>query len=283
MAEKDTISKTLESYADVFADIINGFLFNGEQIVLPEELTPADTFSQYKADGQVRPQERDVSKYWRRCSINIAFLGIENQSDPYKYMPMRGINYDAAAYRKQLNEKGDKHCEGLYHPVITLVLYFGDKPWNYGTQLYDCLDIPKELTPYVSDYRINLIDLHKLTSKDKLKFRSDFRHIVEYYAARNKNEDYLSSGAKLDHPQEIVDFFKVFRKDNRFSVALDEIKQEREGDITMCEIIDKIEKRGEAKGRLDTLIELVRSGDLSIEKAAEKLGISVEEFKELMT
>ena len=123
MSEKDTISKTLESYADVFADIINGFLFNGEQIVLPEELTPADTFSQYKADGQVRPQERDVSKYWRRCSINIAFLGIENQSDPYKYMPMRGINYDAAAYRKQLNEKGDKHCDGLYHPVITLVLY----------------------------------------------------------------------------------------------------------------------------------------------------------------
>ena len=110
---------------------------------------------------------------------------------------------------------------------------------------------------------------------------------MEYYAARNKNEDYLSSGAKLDHPQEIVDFFKVFRKDNRFSVALDEIKQEREGDITMCEIIDKIEKRGEArgkaKGRLDTLIELVRSGDLTIEKAAEKLGISVEEFKELMT
>ena len=27
MAEKDTISKTLESYPDVFADIINGFLF----------------------------------------------------------------------------------------------------------------------------------------------------------------------------------------------------------------------------------------------------------------
>ena len=27
MTEKDVVSKTLESYPDVFADIINGFLF----------------------------------------------------------------------------------------------------------------------------------------------------------------------------------------------------------------------------------------------------------------
>ena len=31
MGEKDIIEKTLESYNDVFADIINGLLFQGEQ------------------------------------------------------------------------------------------------------------------------------------------------------------------------------------------------------------------------------------------------------------
>ena len=49
MAEKDVVSKTLESYPDVFADIINGFLFSGKQVVCPDDLIPADIASQYSA------------------------------------------------------------------------------------------------------------------------------------------------------------------------------------------------------------------------------------------
>ena len=33
MAEKDMTEKTLESYNDVFADIVNVLLFNGRQVV----------------------------------------------------------------------------------------------------------------------------------------------------------------------------------------------------------------------------------------------------------
>ena len=36
MAEKDIAEKTLEAYNDVFADIINVLLFNGEQQVKSE-------------------------------------------------------------------------------------------------------------------------------------------------------------------------------------------------------------------------------------------------------
>ena len=38
MGEKDITEKILEDYNDVFADIINGLLFQGEQRVLPEDL-----------------------------------------------------------------------------------------------------------------------------------------------------------------------------------------------------------------------------------------------------
>lgn len=38
MAEKDIVEKTLETYNDVFADIINVLLFNGEQQVKEDEL-----------------------------------------------------------------------------------------------------------------------------------------------------------------------------------------------------------------------------------------------------
>ena len=38
MAEKDAAEKILMSYNDVFADIVNALLFDGEPVVAPEEL-----------------------------------------------------------------------------------------------------------------------------------------------------------------------------------------------------------------------------------------------------
>ena len=38
MGEQDITEKILESYNDVFADIVNVLLFNGEQIIRPDEL-----------------------------------------------------------------------------------------------------------------------------------------------------------------------------------------------------------------------------------------------------
>lgn len=65
MSEKDIAEKTLESYNDVFADISNVFLFNGKHVIQEDELEDAQPRSYYKADGRIREQERDVSKYWR--------------------------------------------------------------------------------------------------------------------------------------------------------------------------------------------------------------------------
>lgn len=44
MAHKDITTKTIESYNDVFADIVNGFLFNGEKVISPDELIPSVFF-----------------------------------------------------------------------------------------------------------------------------------------------------------------------------------------------------------------------------------------------
>ena len=37
MGEKDKIEKLLEDYPDVFADIINVLVYQGEEVVKPEE------------------------------------------------------------------------------------------------------------------------------------------------------------------------------------------------------------------------------------------------------
>lgn len=55
--------KTLEAYNDVFADIINVLLFNGEPYVKEDELEEENPNSSYKADGKLHAQERDIAKY----------------------------------------------------------------------------------------------------------------------------------------------------------------------------------------------------------------------------
>ncbi len=64
MPEKDITERHLESYNDVFADIVNVLLFDGQRRVLPDDLRDTRARTQYKADGKLREQERDVSKLW---------------------------------------------------------------------------------------------------------------------------------------------------------------------------------------------------------------------------
>ncbi len=295
MAEKDTSTKTLESFPDVFADIVNGFLFNGEQVLLPEELVPADTYSQYKVDKDIHIQERDVSKIWRNSSINIALIGIENQAAPDRFMPMRVISYDGASYRNQLRKSDGKNKTGLHYPVITLVLYFGSQKWNYATDLHSCLDIPEKLKPFVSNYQMNFFDMSKLVGADTDKFRSDFKNIVDFYATANAGKEYIPSDTSLAHSQEVADFFRVFHGDETFATAYNELR--RKESVSMSDLLkyyfgDKLEAgkaearaegkaEGLAKGEKKTveiLAGLVRDGILSVSEAAKRIGMSVDEF-----
>lgn len=48
MGEKDITEKILADYNDVFADIMNGLLFAGEQRILPEALENTSTIHSTK-------------------------------------------------------------------------------------------------------------------------------------------------------------------------------------------------------------------------------------------
>ena len=61
MAQKDTSEKILESYNDVFSDIVNVLLFNGKQVLSADELEDQGPRSYYKVDGKLREFERDVA------------------------------------------------------------------------------------------------------------------------------------------------------------------------------------------------------------------------------
>lgn len=157
MAEKDASEKILESYNDVFSDIVNVLLFNGKQVLGADELEDQAPRTYYKADGRLHEIERDVAKRWKNGNIRVACIGFENQTASDPDMPLRVIGYDGAEYRAQL--LGD-HDTGSRYPVVTLVLYFGhEKPWSGPLSLKERLNVPKEFEPYVNDYKINLFQI----------------------------------------------------------------------------------------------------------------------------
>ena len=215
MAEKDITSKTLESYNSVFADIVNCLLFNGETIIKENELTPAEKSSQYKADGNIYSQERDVSKFWMNSNINIAFIGIENQSSPDEFMPIRIMNYDSAVYRDQYKNR-NKNNNNKCYPVITLVIYFGNNDWKYGKNLHSCLNVPEKLRPFVSDYRMNFYSIKDMPPEKIELFKSDFKAIAEFFYALNNRTVYHPTEQILKYPEEVIDMISVFSGDERF-------------------------------------------------------------------
>lgn len=252
MAEKDIAEKTLEAYNDVFADIINVLLFGGKLLVKEEELDDESPNSSYKADGKLHAQERDVAKYWRKGLVRIALYGLENQTDIDNDMPLRLFSYDGAAYRAQLlTDKAMREKTGktaARYPVVTLVLYFGyDRQWKKPRTLYECLDIPEELKPFVNDYCMNLYEIAYLTDEQVQLFTSDFKIVADYFVQMRKNGNYEAPQTAINHVHELLQLMSVMTKDNRYEGAYSPDMERRQ--TTMCEVLDRVENRGLQKGQ----------------------------------
>lgn len=272
MAEKDIAEKTLEAYNDVFADIINVLLFNGKTLVKENELEEENPNSSYKADNKLHAQERDIAKYWRKGLVRIAFYGIENQTIVDIDMPLRLYGYDGAAYRAQLlkKEQGESITDEKVprYPVITLVLYFGyEQRWKTPRSLYDCLNIPEELMPYVNDYKMNLFEIAYLSDEQVQMFQSDFRIVADYFVQMRKNRDYKAPATTITHVHELLQLMSVMTKDSRFEDAYNQ--EMKGGNVSMCEVLDKVEKKGKDNVRalVRYLIDNNRQDDL--EKALD--------------
>ena len=220
MPEKDAAGKQLYEIADVFADIANVLLFDGKEIIAPEDLRPETPSSAYNGEGTIHGQERDVAKVWVKENVRIAFFGLENESQSEKDMPLRIISYDGAAYRQQLNRDKSRREAGLArerYPVITLVLYFNyEEKWNTAKSLKECINIPRELEPFVSDYKINVVDVAWLSDETIAKFKSDFRIVADFYSQMRKNRDYVPTPAEVQNVKAVLDLFTALSRAREF-------------------------------------------------------------------
>lgn len=251
-----------------FADLYNGSVFHGKQLVKAESLK----------------QEK----------IHYA-------------MPVRTMLYDSLNYVEQIRQikkthgrtdivTSDEFLSGMKKedrlcPVSTLVFYYGDKPWDGSMDLHGLLrksgipEIDGAMEMLIPNYHINLLDVNQI--EDTSVYKTDLQTILEMlrYRQNKKNmQRYVQEHAEYFQHVDI-DTYNVLRVLLKAEKQMEEIKNQEE-EVDMCqalqEIFDDGKEAGRTEGRTDLLIELVRDGVLSVMQAAEKAGKSEEEFKSLM-
>ena len=181
-----------------FADQVNGALFQGRQVVKPDELEQADMQVVYhgKEDGKRKGYKAVVDKIriWRGKMIHI--LAIENQAYVDYHMVLRNMLTECLSYQKQWKKKKAMHVEtkdleigtdaffsGMtkdekFMPVITLVVYCGtEHPWDGARCLHELLEIDEGLKSFVTNYKLNLYDCHEHDSFEE--YQTGLRQLFE--------------------------------------------------------------------------------------------------------
>ena len=116
---------------------------------------------------------------------------------------------------------------------------------------------------YIDDAKLYLYDMRKLPKDVRQLFRSDMRIIVDYLA---EGGEYQPTNQVIVHIEEFLLLMQSLTGDSRYEQILPQLeKREKQGGITMCELLDKYENRGIQKG--------IKRGEKKGEKKATQKGI----------
>lgn len=224
MGRADIAVKNWLNDNERFADLFNGVVFGGRQVVRSEELESMDretdiivTDKEGKRKGVQR--YRDIVKRWKK-KMDLAVLACEAQNNVHYAMPVRGMTQDGLSYTEQIRilwrgrerEKGGGKAGRLsgeeylsrfgkndrIFPVITLVFYYDVKKWDGAVDLYDMFKLDDELKEeevlrkYIPNYRINLIDAGNVEHIER--FRTDLQQVfgmLQCRGEKDKLEEYI--------------------------------------------------------------------------------------------
>ena len=313
VGQKDTLTKQYISNNTVFADICNYYIYQGKPVIQPEQLHPLDPreFAFIQTPDAVKhlppvQKQRDVLKYITAKATDTAaylIIGIENQSDIHYAMPIRNMLYDALQYENQLQEITAKHrtkkendnfISGFQKtdkllPVITLVAYFGTKPWDGATCLHDMLQIDNPaLLNYVADYPLQLIDPHQMNDASLNQLNSSAREVFSFIKYAN-DKTRLQNLLQNPHYQ-ALDPLAAEVINICTSAGLTLQAKDKE-DVNMCKAIDEMREESRADGlregrmeginenRKEMAIALLKENVFSSNKISELTKLSLNEVQ----
>ena len=279
MGEIDLVLNRYFEDGERYADLINGYAFNGDQVVRKEdvqELDPRET----GVTGRLgrRPGVQKYRDSIRRVVLGARFvlIGLEHQDQVHYAMPVRVMLQDAAEYDRQLRRirRVNRRVGGLTGaeflggftskdricPVITLVLYYGKKPWDGAMDLHglmDCAGYPEPMLRLVNNYRLHVLEVRRFVNIRR--FRTDLYQVFGFIqrsgdkeAERRFTEENRVYFEGMD--EEAFDVITAITGSRELEQVKEQYREEG-GRINMCEAIRGMIEDGRIEGRLEGKIE----------------------------
>ena len=241
----------------------------------------------------MRSRYRDVFKEIGKVKI-VLMIGTELQSFVDYSMPVRVMDYDALEYKDQIQKiaserktenavkSGKKKValspikkEDRLIPVITLVLYMGEEPWNAAKNLHGLLDfseVPERFKTYIPDYQIHVLDVCHTPDDRLLEFPKDIATMfltIKYRDNLPTLKKVLKAIPEIENIEE--DTYDVMWNflDKRM-LELKENVQNEDGGINMCGAVDQMIAEGMERG----LAQGTERGIKNLIEVCQELGTS---------
>lgn len=302
----DPVLKDYWSNNSRFADLFNQVFFHGETIIKPEKLFDKDTEESSILLEKERitsvSKARDVIKLYAE-DAEFVLIGLENQMNIHYAMPVRSMLYDALRYTKQCKileqrhhinkdlKDSDEFLSGItkndrLKPVITLVVYYGEKQWDGSKKLSDMLNILPLFQRFMNEQSIHLLQVR---DTGHLEFENpdnkDFFKLIELF--------YHNGKIDLDTFKEKYPDMEIYWETLAAigvatgSMELVEYAQEHEGGrLNMCTALENLKQNGIQEGMAKGMITAYREVNLPeediIQKLQEKLQLSYEEAQDYL-
>ena len=206
-------------------------------------------------------------------------------------MPIRVMGYDHYSYNKQYNDrknyyktngislKDDEFISGIrktdkFLPVITLVLYYGEKDWDGPESLYDMLVIPDRIKSFVGNYPINIIQmkdndlvLHNQYNVDLFKIMSIIYDTKKSVAQRIAALREFEANKEVD--EKVIDVI--------VATTNMKVNKKKVGEQKVCTFWEEAKKIEREDARLEAQYEaihnIMESLNMSMEQAMDVLKI----------
>lgn len=304
MAKADNALQEYWDDEEKFADLFNAKLFGGEKVILPEKLSELDSRGTMKTSGKNKKESlstsiyRDlikVAKIYQEYGVELVILGVENQEHIHYAMPIRVMGYDYSEYKKQYRKNARKYKEnpkGLtpdeflskmkrsdkFYPVITIVLYYGEKAWDGAKTLHEMLNISNKIKSFVNDYSIHLVEVKKNNLPLRNEDNQNLFKLCSIVLDTEKTDE--------QKKKEAIQYEKEHKIDKEVLCVLADVtnhkllKEDKKGAMTMCTFFDNLVEQGIEQGIICLTLKKIAK-NVSPEQTADMLETDIDTIRRI--
>ena len=254
---KDISLKYFFKNKERLADLLNYYLYGGKQAIHATDIFYLDTeYAMFL--GERTSEIFEAIKKYRDVVVLVKLpdrknnpkdcyiiVGLENQSKVDYRMLFRIYEYNYLTYKQQTINLGPD--DAFYPiPVVTLVLYCGDRPWNKPKSLFDMMKVHEDVRDILDVIHCLVIDIRDIDIQ--LLHNEENKKFIEIVQAfYNGTLDEVKCPTL---PKDVAILVAVLIGEESF---LSKIEKEESEEIDMCQAFKRSMSEsmaeGEARGR----------------------------------